>query len=150
MMLKSSAYAFFAIGLIFAIGPFVPSAALIQLKRIDATRSTATIVRTVTFPTNARMNYEIGNESTTLPDCNRTAPNIHYESRGEKPLTLDLICEVPDGDWVMRYCVSARGVFGLYLAPTCVVGSFSVGQTIEQRQEYLEQQIFYLQREFMK
>ena len=146
MIVRSSLYALIAIGLIFLAAPFVPSSALIQLKSLTPTATTVTIVRTVTFPTNARMTYEIGNGSMTLPDCNRTAPNIHYERRGEKPLTLDLICTVPDGDWQMRYCVAARGIFGLELHPTCVTGYFTVGQSILQRQEYLEQQIFDLQK----
>ena len=146
MIVRSSLYALVASGLIFIAAPFIPSSALIQLKSINATATSATIVRTVTFPTNARMTYEIGNGSMTLPDCNRTAPNIHYESRGEKPLTFDLICEVPDGDWQMRYCVAARGVFGLELHPTCVTSYFTVGQSMLQRQEYLEQQIFDLQK----
>jgi len=146
MIIRSSLYALVASGLIFIAAPFIPSSALIQLKSINATATSATIVRTVTFPTNARMTYEIGNGTTALPDCNRTAPNIHYEQRGEKPLTFDLVCEVPDGDWQMRYCVSARGVFGLELHPTCVTGYFTVGQSMLQRQEYLEQQIFDLQK----
>lgn len=150
MTIKSSAYAIAAISLIFFVSPFVPSGALIQLKSIQPTATTVTLVRTVTFGTNARMTYEIGNKETALPECNRTAENIYYEERGDEPLTFGLVCKVPNGEWTMRYCVSARGVFGLEHSPTCITGEFVVGQSIEQRQEYLEQQIFDLQREIMK
>ena len=128
-----------AIGMILVVAPLLPTKALIQLHTLYVADGQITLGRTVTVPTDALMTYEVGNGHSALPDCNRSA-ELHYEYR-DGPLTFPLICSPPEGEWLLRYCVSAHGWFGLRLRPSCIEANFLVGQTYEMRQEILEQQV---------
>ena len=134
--------------ILFLATPFIPSSVLIQLRTLEVQDGKAKLTRTVTIPTDAHMTYEIGRGSLALPECNRDAPLIHYERRST-PISFDLICEPPEGDWTMRYCVAASGWLGITLAPSCIETDFTVGPTyierLEMQQMILEDKIIKLE-----
>ena len=148
MIFRHALSAIVAVAILLVATPFIPSSVLIQLRDLSVQDNQATLVRTVTVGSSAFMTYEIGNDL-ALNECNRASPRLHFESRGLEPLTFDLICEPPEGEWVMRYCVSAVGWLGIRLAPTCIEDKFQVGPTredrLEMQQRVLEEKIIKLE-----
>jgi hypothetical protein len=128
MIFRHTLFALVAVAVIVICVPFIPSSVLIQLRGLTVADGHYTLDRTVTIPSDASMLYEVGNRYTSLPECNRLEPLIHYERR-DTPITVPLICDPSEGDWVMRYCVEVRGVFGITFAPTCIEAGFTVGPT---------------------
>ena len=141
-MIKILSYAIIASSIVLLSTPFLPSSLLIQLKDIEIEGSKAELRRTVTVPTDAYMTYEIGN-GVAYPQCNRDGGIIHYESRGEEPVVFDLICDPPEGELVMRYCVQVVGPFGIRMRTSCIEEDFYSGPRPEER---LQKQLDDLKR----
>ena len=134
MIVRHALSAVVAVGVLLVATPFIPSSVLIDLQEISVQDNQMTLTRKVRIPLDGSMTYEIGN-GRALPECNRAAPHLHFERRTE-PLTFDLICEVPEGHWTIRYCVSVNtGWAGMTMAPTCIEREFQVGPTREERLE---------------
>ena len=146
LLTRQALFALAAAALLILATPILPTMLVIQLKelRVDGMVYNAQLVRTVTFPSDAYMTYEIENEDGhALPECNRDGGIIHYEYR-DQPLAFDLICAPPPGPHIMRYCVSATGWMNLRLAPSCIEAPFWSGTRPEIE---LQRQVIELQEQ---
>jgi hypothetical protein len=116
-----------AAGILFILLPFVPGGALLQLESLTVSSDgRATLTRTVTLTHTGDYNIEVTNGH-VRPECNRS-DNTIFERREGRPVEWDIECSPPPGEYLVTFCVSPDGPFGIKMATTCVSGDWVVGR----------------------
>ena len=145
-MLREFVYVVIALGVFYLVVPFLPTSILIQMKELKVTsEQDVYLTRTVTAPTDGFFTSEVMQGDHLLIECNRSGRTF-FEQRGEIPVDYTLSCApLDEGEYEMTLCISAVGPMGIRLRPSCLTTDFTVGPSVEMRQDDLQEQIQMLE-----
>ena len=124
--------------------PILPSSLLVQQRALSVDNTGfVTSVRTVTVPVDIRIQREVMRGQEIIVPCNKTT-YTHFEARGLEPVQFSLNCELTDGDYTLRYCLSVDAPLNMELRPLCTEADFVIGEPVY---EQLQRQVEELQQE---
>ena len=127
---KSVLYAAAAVVLIIAALPFIPSSAMIQLNRFEVDPDgTAALWRDVLVTHTGDFDVEVSNGH-IWTGCNISGRTI-FERRDNLPVTWDMDCQPPDGEYFVTFCASPHGPLGLQMSPTCITTTWRIGNAAD-------------------
>ena len=120
-------YAAAAVVLLVALIPFVPGSAMISLTRFEVDHGgVAALWRDVTVTHTGDFDVEVSNGH-IFTGCNISGRTI-FERRDALPVTWDMGCTPPDGEYTVTFCASPHGPLGLQMSPTCIASMWRVGK----------------------